>query len=137
MIIYRTSDRIDVKIGALVVKISPLTKYQKEKIQTLSLDEKLIDAAGEAIKCGIKSIEGLKLADGSDYELSFDDNNELLDECVDDLMNLEECGKLTSVCAALVNGIPKEFINPYTGKKIDGVEFIKTGESSGKKSKKS
>lgn len=94
-----------------------------------------MQAAGEAIKCGIKNIAGLKLADGSDYELNFDDNNELTDESVDDLLNLEESGKLTNICAALVNGIPKEFVNAYTGKKLEGVEFIKTGGTKGKKSK--
>jgi len=134
-IVYRTSDRIEVKVGELVVKISPLNKYQKEKIQVLSIEDKLMQAAGEAIKCGIKSISGLKLADGGDYELSFDENNELTDECVDDLMNLEESGKITNICASLVQGIPKEFINPYTGKKLDGVEFIKTGDKPVKKSK--
>ncbi|MCK5616157.1 hypothetical protein KAR91_80580 [Candidatus Pacearchaeota archaeon] len=134
-IVYRTSDRIKLKVSELVVTIGPLTKYQKEKIQSLSLNDKLMDAAGEAIKCGIKNIEGLVLADGSDYVLSFDDNKELTDDCVDDIMNVGESGLISNICASLISGIPDEFVNPYTGKKLEGVEFIKVGGKSEKKPK--
>ena len=134
-IVYRTTDRIAVKIGELVVKISPLTKYQKERIQGLSLDEKYMRAAAEAIKCGIKDIEGVSNADGSQYKLQFDENNELTEECVDDLMNLGNLSQISTVCNSLLEGIPKEFVNPYTQKKLEGVEFVKVEEAPRKKSK--
>ena len=134
-VVYRTSDRLKVKVGGLVFKISPLSKYQKEKIQTLSIENKLMESAAEAIKCAIKGVDGLTTMNGDDYDLEFDDNKELTDASVDDLMNLGEISELATVCASLLNGIPKEFIDPYTGKKLKGVSWIKSGEADEGKSK--
>ena len=135
-VVYRTSDRIKIKVGGLVFKISPLNKFQKEKIQTLSLQDKLIQSATEAIKCAVKSVDGLKDANGEEYQLELDDNKELTEDCVDDLMNLEIGPQLATVCASLLSGIPKEFVDPYTGKKLEGVAWVKSGEKTEKKSSK-
>lgn len=135
-VVYRTSDRIKIKVGGLVFKISPLNKFQKEKIQTLSLQDKLIQSATEAIKCAVKSVYGLKDANGEEYQVELDDNKELTEDCVDDLMNLEIGPQLATVCASLLSGIPKEFVDPYTGKKLEGVAWVKSGEKTEKKSSK-
>lgn len=135
-VVYRTSDRLKVKVGGLVFKISPLSKYQKEKIQTLSIENKLMQSAATAIQCAVKSVSGLKDKDGEDYTLELDGNKELTEECVDDLMNLGEAPELATICAALLNGIPQEFVDPYSGKKLKGVSWIKEGEADGKKSGK-
>ena len=132
-IVYRTSDKLKVKIGGLVFMISPLNKHQKEKIQTLSLENKLMQSAAEAIKCSVKGVSGLKDINDNDYALEFDSNLELIDDCVDDLMNIEQIAELSSVCASLLSGIPKEFMDPYTGKRLKGVSWIKEG-TPGKKS---
>lgn len=133
-IVYRTSDRLTVKVGGLVFKISPLSKYQKEKIQTLSIDNKLMQSAAEAIKSAVKGVSGLKDMHGDEYSLEMDNNKELTEECVDDLMNLEESPQLALICASLLNGIPKDFVDPFSGKKLKGVAWVKESESDGKKS---
>lgn len=132
-IVYRTSDRIKVKVGELVISVSPLNRYQKAKVQDLTMQGKDIDAAYEALRSGIKGVEGLYDINGEPYGLKLDDNKELTDECIDDLMNLEFAPELVTVCVQLLNGIPKDFVNPTTGKKLKGVEFVKTGESAEKK----
>jgi len=132
-IVYRTSDRIKIKVGELVVSVSPLNRYQKAKVQELTMVGKDIDAASTALKAGIKNIEGLEDIHNEPYKLVFDDNKELTDECIDDLMNLELAPELVNICVSLLNGIPKEFVNPVTGKKLKGVEFVKEGEAVEKK----
>ena len=59
------------------------------------------------------------------------ENNELSNNCVDELLNLSESPELQYVAMTLLTGIPKEFIDPTTGKPMEGVEFVK-----GKKKKK-
>jgi len=131
-IVYRTSDRLKVKVGGLVVVISPLNRYQKAKIQSLIMEDKMYDSAAEALKCSIKGIEGLTLPDGSDYKVDMDDNKELSDEALDDLLNLDVAGELTTIAVSLLNGVPKEFVNPTTGKKLKGVEYVDKEESTKK-----
>jgi hypothetical protein len=131
-IVYRTSDRLRVKVGELVVVIGPLNRYQKAKVQSLIVEDKMYDSAAEALKGSIKGIEGLETVDGGQYQLQFDDNKELTDECLDDLLNLDVAGELTVMAVSLLNGIPKEFTNPATGKKLKGVEYVEEGESTKK-----
>ena len=92
----------------------------------------MYESAAEALKCAIKGVEGLTLSDGKDYSLEFDDNKELTDECLDDLLNLEVAGELTTISVSLLNGVPKEFVNPNTGEKLDGVEYVDKGGSTKK-----
>lgn len=132
-IVYRKEDRIKVKVGNITVKISPLTYREKAEAQAMIMSNTTnagMDGSLYALKCCIKEIEGLKLPDGSKYELKFEDDK-LTDECVDDLTNIEENDKLFLACLAFLNGIPKKFINPITGEELEGVKIIK--EKSGKK----
>jgi len=136
-IIYKTSDRIPVQIGEVVIKLSPLTYDQKTEIQLLisagGIDS-LLKAANTAIKYAVKGISGIQNSDGSDYELKFEGN--MLDqESVDDLSNLEECEKLSGICVSILNGIPKEFIDPSTNKPMKDVKIIKSSKGNSKRKK--
>lgn len=129
--IYKRSDRIAVKIDEITVKLAPLSLDQKSEIQQLMLtgrtkaDLKLLTKGiALSIKYGLKSVEGIEDSDGNPYKLSLDSNDQLTDECVDELMNLELSKKLSLVCAGLVNGVPKDFTDE-NGNPIEGIEVVK------------
>jgi len=134
MIVYRKSDRIKLKVGELEVHMSPLTFAEKSTVQEYIMENPMKGSL-HALKCAVKDIQGLKLPDGSEYELAFE-NEILTDECVDDLTNIQNVDELFIACLDLINGVPSEFRNPMTGEKLEGVEIIreKAEKSSEKKS---
>ena len=135
--IYRVNDIIEVKVEGLVFGISPLSLHHKMDIESdiLRGDTKsAMSGAAKAVKYSVKSVSGVKTADNEDYELEFEDGV-LSDSCIDDLFNLPETEKLTLACLNLLKSIPDEFVNPHTGKPIEGVKIIKSEEPSGKKKK--
>lgn len=130
--VYKTTDRVPVKIGDITVKIAPLSLDQKNEIQEVMIEGQkknsvaiLTKSTLLAVKMCVKEIAGLKSADDSDYQLEFeDDKKELLtDNCISDLMNMEESANLMKVCAAFITSIPKKF-------ELDGVEIIKSEKKS-------
>lgn len=126
-IVYRRKDKIKVKVGDIEIKISPLGHHDKNKIQSLLVSgnvDSLMEGATLALRCGLKDVKGLKLSDGSDYELEFEDNV-LSDDSLDDMMNLECQGKLISICLGLIDGIPNEF-KDNNGNALDGVKIIRS-----------
>jgi hypothetical protein len=131
--LYRTTDKIEVKIGEISVKVSPLNYEQKSivnaKIMSGKADQ-IMDAVRLAVKFSVKEIKGIKLPDGSDYALEFDDKG-VSDSCLDDLSNLDQNKELSIICGQLLKGVPSEFTNPETGKTLEGVSIVR--KSSGKK----
>jgi len=140
MKIYKTTDRIEVKVRDITIQLSPLTLDQKSDIRgcvhTVSGVERVDEGkiAMLSIMYSIKYISGATNPDGSDYNLSFSDNGNLTKECVEELLNSELQLDLSIVCTTLMHGIPSLFINPLTGKRLEGVE-ITSGKS--KRPKKS
>lgn len=132
--IYRTSDRIKVKIGEITVKLSPLSYMQKNEVQT-HLTSKNVDGllkgAACAVKYAVKDIQGVQDSDGREYELEFEGDS-LSEDCLNDLFNFHESQNLTTICMTLLDGIPKQFMDLQTGKPIKGVSIVKDGKS-GKK----
>lgn len=131
--LYRPTDIISVKIDDITVGISPLTFEQKMQVKSAILNNKSdgpMIGAKLACQYAIKNVEGLTLSDGSKYQLMHE-NNKLTDECWDDLHNIKETQKLIGICLALLNGMPEEFMDPQTGKKMEGVKIIE--DSKGKK----
>jgi hypothetical protein len=132
--IYRATDVIPLNIDGLVVNISPLTFEQKMNIQAELLkggSQSAMQAAALAVKYAVKSVKGVENLDGSEYLVKLE-NNRLTDESWDDLQNIEQAQKLITVCLNLINGIPKEFVDPNTGKPITGVSIVKE-QNKGKK----
>jgi hypothetical protein len=129
-VVYRVNDTFDVKIGDVTFSISPLNYKVKADMQSYVIAGKVMDAAVTALKSSVKKVSGLKLPDGSEYELSFNDNGTLKDECIDDLLNLPEASKLNVIAIGLVNGMPEgEFLDPQSGLPLEGVKFIKKATS--------
>ena len=132
--VYKTTDKIKITVDDLTVEISPLTYEVKSEIQANILNGGqmgIVNAAKSAIKHGLKSITGLENPDGTPYVLEFE-NGALTESCVDDILNIDEDDKLSLVCTSLLNGIPKDFVDPQTGKKIKGIH-IEKGSAPGKK----
>lgn len=120
MKLYKTTDRIKVKIGDLEVSISPLTYEQKIEVQTIlsnsSKPDDIYKGSLLAMRYGIKEIKGLELTDGSKYELNFDEGI-LTEECAKELLNIEMNAELMAVCNSFADKIPQQ-IN------IKGVEIV-------------
>lgn len=139
--IYRSSDRINLQIGDVAVKVAPLTFHQKSEIQ-LAIAESgktgdtmgVLKAAFLCVKYAVKEINGVEAPDGSKYELQFE-NEVLSDESVNDLFNLEESDALSIVCINLMKGRYEDFVDPNTGERLEGVKIL-GGKSSGKKQKR-
>lgn len=123
--IYRTTDRIPVKIDDIVIEIAPLSFEVKSNIQANLINGDtlgIVKAAKLAIQHGVKNVKGVENADGSEYSLDFE-NDCLTEQCVDDLLNIDQDNKISFVCTKLLEGIPKEFVDPQTGKKIEGIKI--------------
>lgn len=136
-IIYKTTDKLPVKIGDITFKISPLSFEHRSLIQAdLSLSSKGdLSAAGaasfKAIKYAVKSIEGVETLDDSKYELEFD-GKELKDECVNNLLNLEVSLDLIRVALSLLGGVPDKIVDEH-GKPVKGITLLYKKTSSKKK----
>lgn len=127
--IYKTTDRIKVKIDDLTFFVSPLTYAQKSEIQSKlykALNDKDMMAAQDAavlsIKYSVKNVTGLYDANEEPYQLILEDNK-VTDSCIDDLLNIESSTKLASVCTSLVHGVGNDIVDPETGESIEGVSF--------------
>jgi len=137
-VIYRSTDRIPVKIKGLELKLSPLSYSQKAELHshiavgTASGDTgEILTASRKAVKYCVKEVSGLTDMEGNEYKLSFE-NGILTDDCVDELLNAEFNQELIGICAAMSNGVPEEFLDS-TGKPMKGVSRVKKPKR-GKKS---
>lgn len=136
MKIYRTTDRIEVKIDTVSIFVSPLSYKSKMEMQDLMLKASSGDMSSAmqavimALKVSIKDIKGLSLPDGSDYTLSFI-GDELTQDCIDDLLNLSISNKISSVCTSLLAGIPNEIVDS-NGAPVPGIKIVNQ-EPRGKK----
>jgi len=103
VVIYRLTDRIPVKIGPVTFHLSPLSHYQKAALLDFRRQMKgeeiveMFKLTERVLACSIKKVDGLTLTDGTDYELSFDQNGELTSDCVGELMQLDSSDKLIEV----------------------------------------
>jgi len=112
MRIYRTTDKIAYKVGELEIKISPLSVQNKSELHDMMLKgqsgntEALIKGSMFTLKVALKEVKGLEDVNGNPYVLEFDDNGLVTDECISDLMNLQESSRFIALCSQLIAGIP-------------------------------
>ena len=135
MKIRKTKEKIAVKVGELVFKITPLTFEQKCEIQSTlaaGTTTAILKASKLAMKFSVKEIAGLQNEDGTDYQVTFDDIG-LSDDVINDLGNSEIGDNLNYMCISLLNGIPRQFENPITKKPLEGVSFVMDGVQDEKK----
>lgn len=128
--IYKLSDRIPIKIGDVIFKLAPFSQDQRTQIhgcythESGSQVEHTQKAMFLSIKFAVKEVEGLEYADGSKYDLKFEKDGSLTDECVNELLNMGKSVFLGLACLEFLNGIPEKIIDRQTGKEIKGVEIL-------------
>lgn len=132
---YSTKARIPVKIYDVTFYISPLTTAQKAELAQLDQEGNMIqsyfDKAKLAFRMCLKDIDGAQDETGAAFKLSFDEEDRLTEDCCETLLNGECSQELLIACMNFFNGVPKEFVNPATGKPLEGVSIVQ-----GKSSKK-
>jgi hypothetical protein len=144
MRIYRTSQKIEVKIEGISIYISPLSFHQKMELQTHmvaasqgDMDEAMKGVV-KALKFSMKGIRGVTVEDHDgnevDYELSFEDG-ELTEDCVNELLNMPVANKISAVCTSLLSGIQNQILD-HEGKPLQGVSVIQPKMESKSRSKK-
>lgn len=140
MILYKVTDRVEVKIEGITFKISPLSQAQKNELQghmmkavNGDMEEAMISVRKSLSFC-LKDMKGVEYYDGDEkreYSLQFEDGN-LTAECLDDLLNLPISQKISTVCAAFLQGVPSEIVDK-DGKEIEGISIVKRKDSRKKK----
>lgn len=136
--VYRANSRVSVQIGDAIFKLAPLSQDQKVQLmQYVSMDggsrvENLAKMSFMACKFCLKDVSGISFEDGSEYKLELDADGLVSDKSVSELMNSEISQELLVACQSFMQGIPKQIVNPSTGKKFDNVEILHE-ESNSKK----
>lgn len=130
--ILRLTDRINLKIGDVTFVLAPLNFLQKQEILGCTKNVggqehyDLLKAQFLYLKYCLKDIKGVKGYDNKPYELSFE-GDVLTNDCVSEVLNMEERTKLNVAAWQLINGI-QELRNPETGEKLEGVQLKVTSQ---------
>ncbi len=124
--IYRTSDRIPIRIGDIVITVSPLSFDQKTELQTVMMSAakdpmNAVRGARLAIKFAVKGVNGLEDMDGKPYKAETGEDGLLTDVCVDELLNMDETPKLIAACSQLIGGVPSVILDPTTREPMKGI----------------
>jgi len=108
-------------MGKVTFWVAPLSfhaKIEMESCTKLVAGVEVLDQVKRSYTClkySLKEVEGLKLSDGSEYELSFDPSGCLTDECVNEVMQADTSAALQLACISLVSSVEAH--------KIKGVEI--------------
>lgn len=134
MVIHRLTDKIPVRIGEITFWMSPISWEDRTRLLSFTKmvsGQEVTDAmkmAAETIRCSLKDIEGVEYADETPYELTFDSNHRLSDECLAELWQLENIDKLIKACSALLYGQTSDL-------KDQGIEIDYSAVKASKKNK--
>lgn len=120
MIIYRPTDQIPVKIGEVTFWLSPLSHSQRQEILALTVvkagEERTrpMEMAQLTLSISLRKIVGVNDADGSPYELEFDENGRVTLDCINDIFTLDGADNLIRVSG-------KFAMNEISDPKLEGV----------------
>ena len=111
--IMRLSDRYVVKIDDVTFKVSPLSYYEKQELLScvkLQGGKEVLDV-GKAnfyyIKKGLKEVSGITDYSGKEWKPEFDDSG-VTDECISELLMLEETSSFMECAWKVLNGMNEE-----------------------------
>lgn len=131
MKIFKTTDRIPLTIANVKIWISPMEYEQKVAIQSATKMKGGVEISDGfkvallTLKFCVKEIEGVSNADGSPYQLEFEESGKVLtDECANELFQLENSPRLLRACNSIAEA-------QESG--LEGVEFDFSGVKSVKK----
>lgn len=126
--LYLPDERIPFQVGDLTFELTQLTEGQKlNLISLLSEAEKSpeagMKAAKQALKYSVKGVSGIKLSDGSEFQVELE-NGVLTDRSASALMNLRGIGKIQALCLGFLTGFEGECVDA-AGNPIPGVSLVK------------
>lgn len=138
MKIYRSSDRIPVKIEGVTFWLAPLSYEHRtelltfaSKAQEVKVEADLLQLAKNTVRYSLKAIDGVEQGDGTPFALQFDERGIMSESCFDDLMQLEFLPDLIKVAGAWamkgvseisdIPGVVIDFANVKSLKKSDPV----------------
>lgn len=127
--VYRASDRIDLKIHDVTFKIKPLTYKEKLDVSasvTNNEGEQGIDMLAQLIvllRYCVKDVSGICYIDKTPMTLTFNEDDTLAQECVDDLLNLGIISDLATSLYSIREGIP-ESIDGLDGKPLKHIKIV-------------
>lgn len=129
MVIYRTTDKVALKVGDVTLLVSPLSAYQKAIVmsQTKMRGGKEVPDAMQmallTLRYSVKGIEGhdATYADGSVFALTFNGDG-LDDDSLTGLMQILDSAKLNQIAAQLLT-------TGIADLSVEGVEVEVTGNS--------
>ena len=109
MKLYKTTDRIPVKIGEITFWLSPMKWEHKilvaNAIKTKSGDTHVTASQAKvAIKYCLKKVDGLQNHDGTELVLDMDAEGVLTDDAVEDVLLLESVPSLVTLALSWING---------------------------------
>lgn len=142
MRVYKTTDRIKIKVEDVTIEVAPLTYGQRREVAGQltkaggATFEDQLEMIRLATKYAVKNVIGLEDSEGP-YQVTFTDDNTLSDESLDDLANIPGIyGILSQATMQLATAGPFIKLTDGEGKDLEGVEVILPGNSKGGKSKK-
>lgn len=95
------------KLHEVEVALKPLSFGEMMEVNHLINDSEnlkaLMEGAVKVLKISLKEAKGLKNIDGEDIVLEFE-NDELTNECINELVNCQICGLLASAATTLAQG---------------------------------
>ena len=128
-VVYRTTDRITIKIQDVEFKIAPLPYAEKIKIKSSLARhgganiEDISKTSIDVIRYSVKEVKGLMYADGSELKLELDESGNLTDESVNELMNIEMSENLVGSVIQLMNKITNKIVDE-NGEEIKGIKIV-------------
>lgn len=136
---FRTSDKVTIHVGDVQFKVSPLSFEHRTIVQSEILNAErnsdplgLVRAARLAMKYAVKEQKGITYHDDSDFDMKFDGNGDLSDECLDELLLADSDDKLKLICMTMSKGFPTIPVDDK-GKPIKGITIDKMENTPGKK----
>jgi hypothetical protein len=112
-IVLKMSDRVNVKIGKVSFSLAPMNYLQKQSIAACTrmvggIEElDLLSSQALYLKLSVKEVKGLMGYDKKPYELEFEGDT-LTDDCVSEIMNIEQSQTLAVAAWSFLNGIDKD-----------------------------
>jgi hypothetical protein len=107
--ILKMSDRIKMKIGDVTFTLAPFSyehKMEMSDCTKIVAGEEVIDVFKTKtlmLRYGLKGIDGV-----GDYKLSFTEEGYLTDDCISEVLYLEQSTKMLQACYEIHNGIPED-----------------------------
>jgi len=136
--VLRMSNRARLSIKDVVFIWGPLSELHRNEVRTATRVKQGVEvtdiyrANTLLLKYTIKGLEGVEDYHGNPYELEFDENGHLTDDCVSEIRSIEWTEDYLSAAWQMLQGIPDKFYYPdNTDRQGVALELVKPQAQSG------